>query len=241
MTKLNLSYSSEDISKRVSLSKSHENRCNKKTLEGLNEILENFHVDEFIKNDARHICSTFLNIDIPRKNRSHQLLVACLYIALKRGRSIIPFEKVCENANINPQHVRRMVKKVYEYCPYLLSPCIDTNEEIVLSSSSPKHVLESMVHLICEKEDLIKHDENIKNNIMCRLHDILSTSSSYLQDYQTCHLAIAIVFLCMIQSGMQMNKAEFAHKYGSSHATLHKYIILLNSVQKIQTDVRMQS
>jgi len=198
-------------------------------------MLETFSVDEYIKNDARHICSTFLNTETLRKNRSHQLLVACLYIALKRGRSILPFEKVCEHAHTNPQHVRRMVKKIYDYCPDLLSSSIEKDTDLVLSSSISEHALESMVHLICDKEDFIKNNVSVKKTIMDVLHKIVSASNSYLHDYQTNHLAIAIVVLCVLQNGIHLNKTEFARKYGTSHATLHKYIILLNSVQKMQT------
>jgi len=205
----------------------HETRCNKKTLQCLDEMLATFSVDEHTKNDARHICSTFLNTDTPRKNRSRQLLVACLYIALKRERSILPFEKVCEHAQINPQHVRRIVKKVYEYCPYFLTSSIEKDNQVVLT---PQYALESMVHLICEKEDLIKNNASVKMTIVNVLNRIMSASDGYLHDYQTSHLAIAIVVHCVLQNGIQMNKTEFARKYGTSHATLHKYIILLNSV-----------
>lgn len=145
---------------------------------------------------------------------------------------MLPFEKVCDHAQMNPQHVRRMVKKIYEYCPYLLSSSVEQDTHLVVTQPSSQHALESMVHLICEKEDFIKNDVSVKKRITHVLDEILCTSNGYLHDYQTSHLAIAIVVLCVLQNGIQINKTEFARKYGTSHATLHKYIILLNSVQK---------
>ena len=232
MTNVCSSFTLRDETDIVPISKNHEKRCNKKTLQCLDEMLDTFNIDEYIKNDARYICTSFLNMDTPRKNRSHQLLVACLYIAIKRGRNILPFEKVCEHAQINPQHVRRIVKKIYEYCPDLLTSSVEKDAHLVVTPSTSQHALESMVHLICEKENFIKNDVSIKKRITCVLDKILCSSNGYLHDYQTSHLAIAIVVLCVLQTGIQINKTEFARKYGTSHATLHKYITLLNSVQK---------